>query len=110
MRNKNSNAMMGRVRLKSKRAAFSISTASDDGAWASEKVVAAARRAGSWWSFANLGSGILGRESWGSGWGWNLILGMGGMEEVIRVLEEAMIIAKGYPFVCHTIMVRLGLN
>ncbi|NBH76517.1 hypothetical protein D3Z29_11730, partial [Rodentibacter pneumotropicus] len=64
--------MMGRVRLKSKRAAFSMSAARDAGAWAREKVVAAARSEGSWWGFRD----ILGRERESWGWGWGLSLGM----------------------------------
>lgn len=79
---------MGRVRLKSKRAAFSISAAREGGAWEREKVVAAARREGSWWGLRNVGRDTLGRERWG----WGLILGAeGGLEAVIRALEEAMI-------------------
>lgn len=80
--------MIGRVRLKSNRDAFSISPASDGGALASEKLVAAAaaRREGSGGNFGNA------RES--CGWVWGLSLGVDlVMEDDVfsKALGEAMI-------------------
>lgn len=87
--------MIGRVRLKSKRAAFSISSARDGGA--KEREVAARRekdlraeegeRERMCWSLGSLG--ILGREIWEI---WGVGLGKG-REEVgeMRGFEEAMI-------------------
>lgn len=83
--------MMGRVRLNSKRAAFSISSAMEgSGAREREVVVVAAMRAA---DLRERSLGSRGREMWGR---WNLGLGVvvvGGREgeEVIRVLVEAMI-------------------
>lgn len=86
--------MMGRVKLKSNRAAFSISTAREGGAKAREE---AARRERDLrvegardkiWSFENLRGEILGSEIWRLG----RSLGEGEMVETgIRGLEEAMI-------------------
>lgn len=93
MRSRNSTIMIGRVKLKSKRAAFSISTAREGGAKASE---VAARRERDLrvegardriWGFGILTIGNLGSEIWRTG-----ILGVGEMEETgISDLEEAMI-------------------
>ena len=82
--------MMGRVRLNSKRAAFSISSAMEgSGAREREVVVVAAMRAA---DLRERSLGSRGRELWGR---WNLGLGVvvGGREgeEVIRVLVEATI-------------------
>ena len=82
--------MMGRVRLNSKRAAFSISSAMEgSGAREREVVVVAAMRAA---DLRERSLGSRGREMWGR---WNLGLGVvvGGREgeEVIRVLVEATI-------------------
>ena len=72
MRNKNWTIMMGRVKLKSKRAAFSISAAREGGA--KDKVVTVKREIdlrvveeseGICWVFKNFGVGSFGRESCG---------------------------------------------
>lgn len=90
--NKNSAAMMGSVKLKSKSAAFSISTAREGGATASEAARTTEMDLGrerSWWSLGILDRGGLGKESW---IGESFSFGVGGMveEQVIRALEEAM--------------------
>lgn len=72
MRNKNWTIMMGRVKLKSKRAAFSISTAREGGAKDKEVTVkreidlrVAEQSEGICWVFKNFGVGSFGRESCG---------------------------------------------
>lgn len=94
MRNRNSAAMIGSVRSKSKSAAFSISTAKEGrGVAATEAATRAA-------AARDLGvrereiRGLVvvemrGSETGGCGSGWCLDLGVAGA--VIRVLEEAMI-------------------
>lgn len=94
MRNKNSAAIIGSVKSKSKSAAFSNSSAKEGGACESEKEVAAritemdlreeAVRERSWWGFGILGKANLGRT---------LILVEEQVEgvDVIGALEEAMI-------------------
>lgn len=115
MRSRNSTIMIGRVRLKSKRAAFSISSARDGGA--KEREVAARRekdlraeegeRERMCWSLGSLG--ILGREIWGVGLGK-------GREEVgeMRGFEEAMIMLAMVVrslLECHVLqLVRLCLK
>lgn len=91
MRRRNCAIMMGRVRLNSKRAAFSISSAKE-GSGARERedaAVVAAMRA------ADLREGSLGREMWNLGLVVVVVVVVvvGGREgeEVIRVLVEAMI-------------------
>lgn len=86
--------MMGSVRLKSKREAFSISSASEGGAMANEL----ARMTEMDFKFDGIerDSRDLGRGSFGKGiWGReSLNLGDGGMvedEEVIKALEELII-------------------
>jgi len=70
MRIRNSEAMMGKVRSKSKRAAFSISAANDGGASVSEVAVRRERdlrveeERDSNWVFEILGVWNLGREIW----------------------------------------------
>ncbi|KAE8701594.1 hypothetical protein F3Y22_tig00110540pilonHSYRG00058 [Hibiscus syriacus] len=92
MRSKNWTIMMGRVKLKSKSAAFSISAASEGGA--KDKEVSVKRemdlRVGICWVFKSFGVGIFGRESCGIFWS----LGFEGEEEATMVItgfEEAII-------------------
>ena len=94
MRKRNSAIIIGRVKLKSKSEAFSISSASEGGAKANElaritemdlRFDGRERISGDLGNLGrgSFGIGICGRES--------LVLGDEGMEEVIRALEEAMI-------------------
>lgn len=93
MRIKNSAAMTGRVKSKSKSAAFSISEAKEGGATESEAAritemeLERERRS---WGLGKLGRDNFGNESW---IGENLSFGAGGTvgDEVISALWEAMI-------------------
>ena len=107
MRNKNSATMIGRVRLKSKSAAFSISTDREGGARVSE--VAATRdrdlsvevESLRSWCFVIFGVGSLGSVIWDMeslGFGVVESEGVGG----VKVLVEAMIMLA-MPAYCFTV-------
>ena len=85
---------MGRVKLKSKRAAFSISAAREGGA--KDKEVTVKREMDLrveeeseriCWDFKNFGMGIFCRESWGICWS----LGLGGREDVMGTIGCAVV-------------------
>lgn len=90
MRSKNSAMMIGRVKLKSNRAAFSNSSAREGGAKAREEAARRERdlRDRIWGFEICLRIGILGTEIWKEG-----SLGEGDMEDETRIrgFEEAMI-------------------
>lgn len=113
MRKRNSAIMMGSVRLKSKREAFSISSASEGGTKAREL----ARTTEMVLKFDGIEKGLrdlgdFGRGSFGKGiWGReSLNLGDGGMvedEEVIKALEELIIMLAMASF---SVLLQLGIS